>query len=406
LTAVKTILSWRSLRRGLLASALGGAAGCSWDRFSLIKPPTPPPPPVESFVLRAEGLAADKPVTEGTPQAQLAGAHEFFRREDYDKAERLFHAVADNQKNAPALVQEALFYDAESYRLQGQYPKAADVYTDLNKKFRNNPYRDQANQRMFDIALFWLEDTWAEMREYDEKKQGKRWVVWPHFVSMEKKKPLLDREGRALQLLDEVRFNDLKGPLDDKALWVAGHVKLYHEDYREADQYFTQITELHPDSPFMAQAIELAIFSKQMATGGPDYDGRKCAEARKLVDSALRMPGVDDKKKQGLMNQLKGITAQQAAKDYESAEFYRRTGHPGSAYFMYTVVTRRYPGTEYARMAQEKLAELYEELKQKGGEEHRAPQAVAPAEAAPMPKRLEGVPQGGAPRALPSGLDR
>jgi hypothetical protein len=275
---------------------------------------------------------------------------------------------------------------------------------DLNKKFHNNPYRDQANQRMFEIACFWLQDTWAEVRETDEQRKGQRWVVWPRFVSFEKDKPLLDREGRALQLLDEVRFCDLKGPLDDKALWLAGHVKLYHEDYREADQYFSQITELHPNSPYLTQAMELAILSKQMATGGPDYDGRKCAEARKLVDAALRQPDLDESKKQGLVNQLKGITAQQAAKDYNRAEFWRRTDHPGAAYFYYSMVSRRYPGTEYARMAQQKMAEMYGELRRKGGEERRPPpptQDPGP-ERAPMPQRLPPT----APGALPPGLDR
>jgi outer membrane protein assembly factor BamD (BamD/ComL family) len=402
---VKTFLSCRVLRRALLAAGLAGAGGCTWDEFHLVKPPTPPPPPVESFVLRPEGLVADKPVKEGSPEATLAGAGELFRRGDYATAERVYRGVAENKKIAPTLVQEALFYEAECLRLQGDYTKAGDVYMDLNKKFRNNPYRDQANQRMFDIALYWLEDTWVEMREADEKRRGERWVVWPRFVSFEKKKPTLDREGRALQLLDEVRFNDLKGPLDDKALFLAGHVKLYHEDYREADQYFTQITELHPDSPYYAQAMELAIFSKQMATGGPDYDGRKCAEARKLVDSALREPGIDEKKRQALINQLKGITAQQAAKDFDTADFYRRTGHPGSAYFYYSIVARRYPGTEYAEKAQQKMAELYEELRQKGGEERRTPESVGRAEPAPAPGKAAAAP-GGLPRSLPSGLDR
>ncbi len=403
--AVNTILRWRQLRPWALAMALAGTCGCSWDQFQLIKPPTPPPPPVESLVLRPEGFVPENQPKEGTAQAQLAGAREFYRRQDYDQAQKLFHAVADNQKNAVALVQEAKFYEAECYRLQGDYPRAADVYMDLNKKFHNNPYRDQANQRMFDIASYWLQDTWEAVRQTDEQRKGQRWIVWPRFVSFDKDKPLMDREGRALQLLDEVRFADLKGPLDDKALWLAGHVKLYHEDYREADQYFSQLTELHPNSPYLSQAMELAILSKQMATGGPDYDGRKCAEARKLVDAALRQPDLDDKKKQALINQLKGITAQQAAKDFNRAEFWRRTGHPGAAYFYYSIVSRRYPGTEYAHQAQEKMAEMYAELQKNGTPERRPAQEAGP-EAAPMPQRLPPMAPTPAPATLPSGLGR
>jgi TolA-binding protein len=407
--AVNTFLPTRPVRRWLLAAVLGGAAGCSWDQFTLFKPPTPPPPPVESFVLRPDGLAPEKPPAEGGAQASLAGAHELFRREEYDKAERLFHYLAENTKNPVPVVQEAKYYEAECLRLQGDFPKAADTYADLMKKFPNNPYRDLANQRMYDIALFWLEDTWAEMKEYEEKRQGKRWLVWPRFVSFEQKKPLLDREGRAVQRLDEVRYNDLKGPLADKALFLCGHVKLYNEDYREAEQFFTQIHELHPDSPYAAQATELAIFAKQMSTGGPDYDGRKAAEARKLVDSALRMPGMNDQKKEALVGQLKSITAQQAEKDFRTAEFYQRTGHPGSAYFYYEIVRRRYPGTEQARLATEKMMELRGQLeKTNGGEERRTPESAGPGPA-PLPQPLPGPGAGAGPappRDLPPGLGR
>jgi hypothetical protein len=404
---VNTSLWKRSLRRWLPAVGLAAVGGCSWDEFTLVKPPTPPPPPVQSFTLRQEGLTADKDPVADTPQAMLAGGHEFFRRQEYASSERVFHYLAENKKTPPAIVQEALFYEAESLRLQGYLPKATDIYIDLNKKFRNNPFRDQANQRMFDIAMDWLEDTWAEMKESEEVKKGERWVVWPRFVSFEKKKPVLDREGRAMQVLDEVRFNDLKGPLDDKALWVCGLVKLYHEDYKEADQYFTQIHERHPDSPFGDKAIQLAIFSKQMSTGGPEYDGRKCAEARKLVDVALRMPGMNDQKKEELIKHLKSIAAQQAAKDFETAEFYRRTGHPGPAYFCYEIVRRRYPNSEYARLAEERKRELQPELEKNGGQERRPVDSAPPArETAPFPQRYSGGDPAGPPRGLPQGIDR
>jgi outer membrane protein assembly factor BamD (BamD/ComL family) len=397
---VNTYLLSRRWRRWLLAAVLGGAGGCSWDQLSPFKPPTPPPPPVDGFVLRREGLSADTVPDKDKLKVELAGAHELFRQEQYDKAQQVFHHLTSNDKNPPPIFQEARFYEAECYRLQGMYPKAADTYADLMKKFRNNPYRDLCNQRMFDIATFWLEDTWAQMREEEEKRKGDRWFVEPRFVSFEKKKPLVDREGRALEVLDQVRFNDMSGPLADKALFLAGHVKLFKEDYREAEQYFTQITEQHPKSPFAAQAIELAIFSKQMATGGSDYDGRKLAEARQLVDAALRMPEVDEKKKQAFVNQLRGINAQQAEKDFKQAEFYRRTGHPGPAYFYYEIVFRRYKGTEYAEQALARMREMRAELEKKGAEERHEPTEGGPDPMGSLPGGKEP------PRALPNGVTR
>jgi hypothetical protein len=47
-----------------------------------------------------------------------------------------------------------------------------------------------------------------------------------------------------------------------------------------------------------------------------------------------------------------------ARKDFDIAEFYRRTGHPASAAFYYELVTRRYSGTDIAERARGRLAEM------------------------------------------------
>src|SRR5581483_7468201 len=249
--------------------------------------PTPPPPPAESVVIRADGVAPDRPLEPGSVEAQMAGAREFFRRGEYSKAEANFRKIADNTKNPVALVEEARYYQAECLRLEGYYPRAADVYNDLLTKFPSTSYREQATQHMYDIANYWLDDTRTVMRETREQREGKRWWIWPRFMSFEKAKPLLDREGRAIEKLEQVRYHDINGPLADKALFLAGSVKFFNEDYRESDYLFSQIYERHPNSPLAPQAVELAILSKHLSTGGADYDGRKVAEARKLVQAAF-----------------------------------------------------------------------------------------------------------------------
>ena len=129
-------------------------------------------------------------------------------------------------------------------------------------------------------------------------------------------------------------------------------MKYYDENFAEADYYFSQIHERHPNSPLAEQAVELGIISKHLSTGGSDYDGRKAAEARILVNSALNnYPGLASEKQQFLMDQLKNISYQQAEKDFKMAEFWARTGHPGSAFFYFELVLRRYPGTKFAELA-------------------------------------------------------
>jgi outer membrane protein assembly factor BamD (BamD/ComL family) len=402
------------LLAGLAVAAAGGCkAGAQsaapqgeslWSKLSPLGAPKAPDPPVESFVLRADGLAPARPPAPDSPEAKLAGARDLFRREEYAEAERLYRAIADNHKAAAAVTQEALYYEAECLRLQGDWPKAADTYNDLLTKFNSqNPYREQAIQHMFDIANFWLNDVREEMRESREKAEGKRWFVGGHFVNWDKRKPFLDEEGRAIEKLEQVRYNDIEGPLADKALFMAGSVKLYHESYRDADHYFSQIAEKHPNSPLAAQAVELAIFAKHMSTGGSDYDGRKVAEARKLVQVALtNYPQLVKDKQDFLIRQLEGINLQQAEKDFKMAEFWRRTGHPGSAYFYYELVRRRYPDTRYAKLSLEKMDLLRVQLEKKQGGASGLP--APPASATPAPGGAPAAPeQGPPPRTLPPG---
>ena len=340
--------------------------------YGLWAVPKPPPPPVDSFVVRPDGLTAEKVPEAGTSEARLAGARDLYRRAEYAKAEELYHAVANDAKAGPTNIQEGLFYEAECLRMQGSYPRTADTYNDLLNKYATTPYRDQAVQHMFDIANYWLDDTRKDMEEYQEYKDGKHWFFWPHVFNWDKTKPILDTQGRAVEKLEQVRLNDINGPLADQALFYAGSVAMYNNNWRDADNYFTQIYEHHPNSPLAPKAIEYAIMAKNLSTGGPEYDGRKAAEARKLVDAALRnYPEIanDPKKSEFLIRQLQGITLQQAAKDYEMAEFWEKQGHPGSAYFQYGVVKQRYPNTKYAADAEKKMQELAAKMQKTGVQE-------------------------------------
>ncbi len=364
----------RSVRGGVASLLLAGvcsASGCAWDHFQFLTPKADVPPPAESLTIRGDEVQEERKLDPNSPEGRLAGALELFRRGEYAKAEPIFDHLSQKSKYPQRIAEEATFYTAECLRLQGHYPKAADTYTRLMRDFPSNPYREQSLKHMFTIANYWLDDTREEMKQASQVQKGERWFTTPHFLHWEKSKPLFDTEGRALEKLEQVHYNDINGAmgLGDKALFLCGSVKFFNEDYREADHFFTQIHEYHPNSPLAAKAVELAIISKHLSTGGADYDARKVAEARILVHSALNnYPELRDKKDEFLRKQLMSITLQQADKDYRIAEFYRRTGHPASAYFYYEIVRRRYPNTRFFDMATERMHELRSKVeKEQGG---------------------------------------
>jgi RNA polymerase sigma factor (sigma-70 family) len=130
----------------------------------------------------------------------------------------------------------------------------------------------------------------------------------------------------------------------DRLLFLAGSLHfLVGEDYRAAERAFSLLLKKYPDSRFAPKAAELAVLARQLTSGGADP--RKANEGRHSIETTLAA-------------ERKDIQAQQAEKDFAMAEFYRRTGHAGSAYFYYEVVRRRYPGTPFAAQAEERMREL------------------------------------------------
>jgi hypothetical protein len=137
-------------------------------------------------------------------------------------------------------------------------------------------------------------------------------------------------------------------------------------NFQEADQFFSQLIEMHKDSPLRPQAIAYAIQAKNYSTGGAVYDGKKCAQALQLVTMAeAGVPELtrDPAMYEQLMQAKAAIRDQQAEKDLQTAIYYERTGYPGSAVFCYELVRRRYAGTPYSDVATTNKDRLIADLK-------------------------------------------
>lgn len=296
--------------------------------------------------------------------AKLARAQEYFDNRDYAKAHNLFKELADNTGNSATLAEQARFQQAECAREQSKYPHAVDVYHRLLQDFPTGVHRQEACARIFEISDYWLDDFRSELK----RRQGEKGVLhwYPHWPNaFDKTRPFLVQESRALEALEYVHTHDFSGPLADKSLFWCGYVNFVRGNFDEADHFFSQLVELHKDSPLRPQAVAYAIQAKNNATGGAVYDGRKCAEAMHLINVAeASMPEMtNDAAMAERMQKAKfAIRYQQAEKDFKTAEYYERTGHPGSAVFYYELTRRRYAGTRYAEIATERKDHLKGEM--------------------------------------------
>ena len=371
-------------RTGFRWAAVGAAvllAGCTHTR-----PLVPRDPPADTANTPADAVnkpadAAGKVAPAGHAEAArtelpgspvqhegLAKAEDAYRRDTFDRAEKLFEDIADDQKNRPEVAERARFYQAESLRRQGYYPKAVDTYNKLLIDFPAGLYREQAVGQMYLIATEWLKpirDEIAEKARPEKERKQRGWTDGIVLANFDRKLPTFDTEGRALQTLEKVYFSDPTGPYADKALFMLGRVNYERENFKEAARYFQQLAEVHDRSPLRDEALKLAIIAKNNSTGGPQYDGREMAEAMRLINGAKATSPTLSREQEGkfLDQQALMVRYQQAEKDYETAEFYRRTGHPGAAWFYYELVLRRYPGIKpFATQAAARQAELKAEL--------------------------------------------
>jgi outer membrane protein assembly factor BamD (BamD/ComL family) len=377
---------------------LSGCAADSWKLPTLWKKTDPEiEGPKDSLVLKGGKLEKDRTL-DAEGQKDLEAARRLFQEKDYAKAEPLFHKLQKNKKVPDAVAEESLFFEAEAQRLQKHYRDAEPTYKLLLDRFRNTQYTDRVTRSLFEIAEYWLNDTRAQMTAYYEQLEGKRWFVMPaSYVHIDKDKPILDTEGRAVQVLDTIRLHDINGPLGEKALFYLATVKFYRAEYREADFYFSQLFQQYPNSGFAAKAIKQSVICKQLSVGGPSYDRRPIEEAKKLLQNSQNAYPELSKEEGWIQKQLIGMNLQQADGDFRVAEFYRRIGHPGPAYFYYELVRRRYPNTNYEKRALERMNELRSQVE-------REQAATAATKDAPPASTSTAPEQGPAPRQLPAGF--
>ena len=319
-------------------------------------------------VLFNRGLAKQLEGRRKEAAGDAAGARADLRQaeEDLYNAQRMFswlYSQAERIKDTE-LAEASLFWQAEALYARGEWPDARRMYRKLLTEFPSSQYRAEAVKRQFDIANFWLQATRDEMAALDTPDAEAGWFRLPE---LDKRKPyygLFGVEEQAIGTCQDIYVQDPTGPLGPQALFLAGGVNFYRERYQAADDYYSALVRDFPRSDLAPHALELAIQAKVNVTGGPEYDGRKLAEARELVDTALRQYPQLQEKQDFLQRTLWSINEQQAEKDFGIAEFYRRTNHPGAAYFYYELVRRRYHGTEWARKAEERLLELRDKVEQ------------------------------------------
>ncbi len=291
--------------------------------------------------------------------AKLAEAEELFAQENYAEAQLRYSNLADNSYNASQLCEKARFREAECCRMQKILPRAVDTYNKYLQDYPGGVYSKTSAERMFAIAELWLKDTLEEM---DADQKNKTWVKMPKLPNpFDITRPSLDGEGVLVKTMENIAIGAPNADCAEKAMFWAGYLHYARGRYEDADHHFSTLVEMYKDSPLRQEAARLAIDSKNRSTGGAPYDGQKSSEALQLVNNLEATEPqfrANGEKSEWITKQKLGIREGQAEKDFETAEYYRRTKRFGSAYFYYELVKRSYPGTRHSDLATSRIEEM------------------------------------------------
>jgi outer membrane protein assembly factor BamD (BamD/ComL family) len=301
-------------------------------------------------------------------------AKALFDEGNYKAAEKDFKRIAKKYQDSQ-IEEDALFMLAESRFERKRYSWAQDGYDALFEKYPSTRYATRATQRLFTIARIWLEfpeivtsddiqqvdftdlkSTPTPKSENKSRFQLTRAVpILPNFI--DRKRPVFDTEGRALQALKSIWLNDPTGPLADDALMLTASYHLRNNDHMEAARIYKILREMYPNSRHIQNAFVLGSHVRLMSYQGPGYDGKALDEAQQLKDSTLKLfPNTRDRER--LQADLRQIEEAKAERDWGMVEFWQKKRKPRAVAVYCREIIEKYPDTSYVARAREKLDEL------------------------------------------------
>lgn len=250
-------------------------------------------------------------------QDLLARAHSLFGKARYSEAQQTFRRIANDSSSPRRVVEEARFFEARCCYEQADFLGAAAGFERVIDEFPAGQFLNEANQRLFDIANYWLDDTRFEIQAAAEDRNLtdehlRQWrIQWRAVQGLfhwDTSKPFFNEEGRALEILKMVYRTDPPGPRAEKALFYVASVTLFRKAYHDAEQHHVELIRAFPQSKFAPRALKMAITCKLILAGSAEGDTRRLREARQLIRKLQRAyPDFATTEKEFLDRQLHAI---------------------------------------------------------------------------------------------------
>lgn len=274
-----------------------------------------------------------------TPQKQFDWAINFFEAEDYKKAIGEFEKLIKHYPLSK-LASESQFYVALGYENMGEYSRAFESYQLVIEKYPYTERVDEIIEREYRIANL--------------------------FYSGQKDKILgmaiLPAKGKAIEIFSRVVENAPYGKYADIAQYKLGQCYMDVKDYINAALAFKEIIENYPKSPLADDAKYKIAMCAAASTSGPEYNEEDTDKAiKEFRDFVKRYP--DSNMEKEARQFISKLENQKAQNSFDIAQFYERQGNINSAIIYYEEILDKFPESEWASRALEKLQIIRKQTK-------------------------------------------
>lgn len=229
----------------------------------------------------------------------------------------------------------ALFLLAQVYYQSGDRTRAFYHLDELLDNYPESRLFFPALELQYDIAD-------AYLNGYKNSFLG--WAIVPAY-------------DEAIEMLYRIQERSPGSPLAERALRRSADYYFNDSQFDLAADAYGAFIRLYPRSPQIPQVRLRQAFSSLAQFRGPLFDATPLIDARaQFKDVQERYP--DLAAEANVPQWIDRIDADLARKMYLTGDFYRRTGKPAAAAFMFRDVIQTYPNYREADLARRELARL------------------------------------------------
>jgi outer membrane protein assembly factor BamD len=262
-----------------------------------------------------------------TANDQVAYATLLYQQKKYKRAIREFRQLIHHFPRS-AHASQAQYQIGLCYEAMGRFYQAFESY---QKVIDSYPYSEQIEeiiQRQYEIGNLYATG---------HKEKFLAWSVLP-------------AKDKAVGIYRQVVENAPYGPVADKAQYKLGVVLQELNQFDQAQEVVETLVKNYPNSELVDEARYQLASSAYQRSLEPAYDQGSASVARREFES-LAQEFPEAQIGQEAQQAAAILRTREAKKEFDTGQFYERTGRWRSALLYYETVTQQYGDTEWGAKA-------------------------------------------------------